>query len=84
MMKFWFNNPLSDLITPSILSGSTLDSVYGGNLDLVKLLRAGSPIDRDNEPPGAATTIQRGTNGFPALILSFGTTVKVDFFFLIM
>ena len=38
----------------------------------------------DDLPPGEATTIEEGTETFPALILTFDSTVKVTHFFLLM
>ena len=72
------------MATPSILPGNTLDTSYSGNTDLYKLYRAGSPIDLNDHPPGAATTVQSGTEGFPAFTLTFSSTVRVKHFFLLM
>ena len=72
------------MATPSILPGNTLDTTNSANTDLYKLLQAGSPMFYDDEPPGSATTIQKGSEGFPAFTLTFSSTVRVKHFFLLM
>ena len=71
MLKIWTITSIGNSGTPYLVPGNTLLIANGAAQDLDKLWKTGSVLDLDNQAPGEAFSIERGSAWYEGACIEF-------------